>query len=257
MNNTLRNGFRVIEYLSSSGAMHSVKDVGEVLGIPSSHACRLLKTLVGTGYVEQDCRRGGYRVPLKVLGLSNVCLSKNVVRMKGRPFLSRLADRLDANSYLSVPVEGMPMIVDVVFRDSAHARDPGLDIGSFNPIHCSASGKVCAAFHPADMLDVLLARCSFEKFSPRTIISREDFLGQLPAIRRDKSATSVGEKGDGVSAVASPIFGSDGELAGVVGVVLPRRLADSEEHIAGFAGAARETAEAVSFALGFAGYDNI
>ena len=64
MNNTLKNGFRVLELLSLTGESFSVKDISTTLNIPNSHACRLLKTLKGTGYVEQNSSRK-YKMSMK------------------------------------------------------------------------------------------------------------------------------------------------------------------------------------------------
>ena len=61
MNNTLRNGIKVLEFLSSTGSSHSVKDIAGEMELPNSHACRLLKTLTETGYVEQDGKNKKYR----------------------------------------------------------------------------------------------------------------------------------------------------------------------------------------------------
>ena len=82
MNNTLRNGFKVLEILASTGERHSVKSIAEEMKVPNSHACRLLKTLSEAGYIEQDPATRLYGISLKILSLSNMCLSKNMIRRK-------------------------------------------------------------------------------------------------------------------------------------------------------------------------------
>ena len=46
MNNTLQNGFRLLEHLSLTAQEHSVTELTEVFALPKSHICRLLKTLI-------------------------------------------------------------------------------------------------------------------------------------------------------------------------------------------------------------------
>ena len=53
MNNTLQNGFTILEYLAADAEERSVKELAEHFGLPNSHVWRLLKTLADTGYVEQ------------------------------------------------------------------------------------------------------------------------------------------------------------------------------------------------------------
>ena len=64
MNNTLYNGFKLLDFLAVSAELVSVKELAEHFQLPNSHICRLLKTLVETGYVEQDPATRKYRISL-------------------------------------------------------------------------------------------------------------------------------------------------------------------------------------------------
>ena len=46
MNNTLQNGFRLLEMLADNGGEMSVTELAAQASLPPSHVCRLLKTLV-------------------------------------------------------------------------------------------------------------------------------------------------------------------------------------------------------------------
>lgn len=255
MNNTLKNGFKVLEFLSATGESHSVKEIAEKMQLPNSHACRLLKTLKETGYVEQNSKTKQYRISLQVLSLSHMCLSKNLIRQKVRPFIIRLSGELQVSTYLSIPANQQPMIIDAVYARNSGPSDSALTIGSINPVHTSASGKVCAAYHPAEGLEDFLAACPFDKQTPNTITSRQKFKEQLAKIKASKIALAVNERGESVVAAASPVFNSEGQLVGVIGAVLPIKDNYSEEEIAKYADAIRETAEAASFSLGYAEYN--
>ncbi len=252
MNNTLSNGFRVLEYLAETGEMHSIKEMAERLGLPNSHVCRLLKTLKELGYVEQDSARK-YRVGRRILRLSSVCLRKMGIRSRLRPFLARLAAELRSPVYLSVPEERRPLIVDVLYPPDYRGGDPGVDIGSVNPVHASASGKVVAAFVPEDELDDFLEKVEFTRMTEKTITSPKTFKRELEEVRRSRIAVTDSERGLGVHAAAAPVFDSGGRLVGVVGSfvasssagVTPERLDDFKDRI-------RSAAESCSLALGCA-----
>jgi IclR family transcriptional regulator, KDG regulon repressor len=255
MNNTLKNGFKVLEFLSSTGDSHSVKDIAETMALPNSHACRLLKTLTETGYVEQDSKTKKYSISLQVLSLSNMCLSKNLIRQKVRPFIIRLSGELQVNTYLSIPANHQPMIIDAVYANNSGNADSALTVGSINPVHTSASGKVCAAYHPEEGLQEFLSACPFDKQTANTITSRKEFKKQLEEIKSNKIALTINERGESVIAAASPVFNSNGQLVGVIGALLPTKDDYTEIEIAKYADAIRATAEAASFALGYAEYN--
>ncbi|NOY74349.1 MAG: IclR family transcriptional regulator [Kiritimatiellaeota bacterium] len=255
MNNTLRNGFKVLQVLASTEEMLSVTQIAEAMGVPNSHACRLLKTLSEAGYIEQDPKSRLYGISLKILSLSNLCLTKNIIRQKVKPFLLRLSKQRQINTYLSVCIENRPMIIDAIYFSAQHSTDSALDIGTLNPIHCSASGKVAAAYHPPDDLDAFLEKCPFKKCTDQTITSKKKFIESLPEIRERKVALAIYERGKSVVAAASPVFNVNGELAGIIGAQMPPKENYEHEEISEYAGAVRETAEAASFSLGFAEYD--
>ena len=255
MNNTLRNGFKVLEVLASTEEKLSVKSIAETMGVPNSHACRLLKTLSEAGYIEQDPKSRLYGISLKILSLSNLCLTKNIIRQKVRPFLVRLSKQRQINTYLSIPVENRPMIIDAIYLSPHNSSGSALTIGNLNPIHCSASGKVAAAYLPENGLVEFLKKCPFTKLTDRTITSRKKFIAALPEIRKQKVALTIYERGESVVATASPVFDATGELAGIIGAQLPAKTNYEHEEISEYAEAVRETAEAASFSLGFAEYD--
>ena len=94
MNNTLQNGFKVLEYLAQRGDSCSVKEIAEHFDLPNSHACRLLKTLLETGYVEQPAGSRKYRIGLRILCLSNARLKNLRLRRVGHGILRQLCQNL-------------------------------------------------------------------------------------------------------------------------------------------------------------------
>jgi DNA-binding IclR family transcriptional regulator len=220
MNNTLLNGFKVLEYLAETAEPRSVKELAEIMEIPNSHACRLLKSLKEIGYVEQTGKKRQYRISLKILTLSNACLKQLVIRNRVRPYLDRIVRELNCPAFLSVPLNGRPLIIDVIYP--AIFEDTGITIGGYNQIHSSATGKVCAAYCLDDELEALLDSCDFPKFTDSTITDRKLFKKELLKVKRDKVAVTDSEQGKGIAAVAAPVFNYEGELAGAVGTTLPR-----------------------------------
>ena len=215
MNNTLCNGFALLEFLARSGESHSVTELAEVFALPASHICRLLKTLLETGYIRQDPDRR-YRISLRVLALSHSCLCSLAVRSVAHPRLFALHEELGQRTYLTVPLDGRSLIVDVVYSESDDNSRTLPSIGRFNPVNCSASGKLCAACSD-DATRRRLLEGSFERRTARTICSAEELEKEFTAIRKQRFAVSDGENTDNSFSVAAPVFSSDGSLAATVG----------------------------------------
>ena len=251
MNNTLQNGMNILEFLSGSTEAHSVKELSDRMKLPKSHICRLLKTLKDIGYVNQNDERK-YYISVKILTLSNGCLRRMGLRSRLRPFLNRLANELKREIYLQVPHGVQAMVVDVVCPDGA-IRDSSIEIGSINPVNYTAGGKVCAAYSPTKELDVYVKKYGLKKMTDKTVTDYSQFKIELEGIRKGKTAMMDSERALGLAAVASPVFDCNGSLAAVIGAVLPEGK-HSEEEWSRFKKAICETAEASSYALGFALY---
>ncbi|HPO91723.1 MAG TPA: IclR family transcriptional regulator, partial [Victivallales bacterium] len=217
MNNTLQNGFKILEYLASTAEAYSVKELAEYFKIPNSHACRLLKTLVQTGYVEQEKKGGKYKISLRILTLSNACLSRLVIRNRLRPFLIRLCGLSALPVYLIVPFERRPLIIDVVYPEKARG-DYGLTIGALNPVHASAGGKLCAAYIPEEELDSFLENIEFIKYTEKTITNKEFFKSELKKIREEMIAITDSERFPGTYAIAAPVFDFRGNFVSAIGL---------------------------------------
>lgn len=253
MNNTLQNGFKLLEYMADTAEAYSVKELAETFKMPNSHICRLLKTLTETGYIEQVKPSRKYKISLKILTLSHACLSRMDLRNRLRPFLCRLAAELDVIAYLSVPFNWHPVIVDVFSPAGKGSLDSGITIGSVNPIYCSASGKVCAAYYP-DEIDEFLKGVDFKKLTDRTIVTPEELKKELSLIRSEKVSLTDAERSNDISAAASPVFQQDGTLAAILGVSFASIL--SQEAKSKVRDKIHEAGDNASYALGYTSYNN-
>ena len=247
MNNTLNNGFMILERMAGTAELFSIKELADYFRLPNSHVCRLLKTLTETGYVEQDRKSRKYRVSCKILELSNACLKRMQIRTRVRPFASKLCRENSIPVYLTVPHEGHALIVDVFYTDNANS-DAGIAIGGINDAHVTACGKVCAAYRNSPEE---LEKLDLYKVTDKTITDRNAFADELEKVKAQGFAVTDSEKGRNVNAVAAPVFNCDGEFVAAIGTQPPSRELSSAEWDS-YVGKIVECAESCSFALGFA-----
>lgn len=254
MNNTLQNGFRVLEYLSSTAQEYSVTELTEVFGLPKSHICRLLKTLTSTGYVEQSPISRKYKVCLKVLCLANACLENLRIRERAKPYIHSLQETLQCPVYLAVPMNGEALLIDAFFP-KGRETDTSLVIGKLNGPYDSATGKVCAAWLNEKQVDELIFRLPPTKKTEYTLTKPEEIHRELKKVKANKLSITKSERSLGMSAVAVPVFSCGGVLSATIGAILPPGD-DSPETWQFFEKEIRNAAVSASFAMGDPDYGN-
>lgn len=251
MNNTLQNGFTVLEYLAKDAEECSVKELAEHFNLPNSHICRLLKTLAETGYVEQIPGSRKYRISLKIMRLSNARLRKLKLRNIARPYMQQLADGLKRPVFLTANYNYYSLIVATEYPDK-FAGDAGLAIGDIHRVNRSACGKVCAAYAPPERFVELLEDCDWRAVTDKSVTSPELFKKELQQIRKQGYSRMDGETSRNVGAVGAPIFDAGKELAGAIGVVMPENADNwTPEVWEKFTSTTKACGESISFALGF------
>ncbi len=238
MNNTLENGFRLVALMAENGETFSVTQLSELSGLPPSHVCRLLKSMIKTGYIEQLPENRQYRVSLKLLQLSQARLMKLDLRRIGHPFVGRLSLALQAPVFLSAPCQGRSIIVDVVWPVAA-GQDPVLVVGGMHSVRQSACGKICAAYCTEADREALEALVRME-LGPAAFT---DWQRELAEIRDRRLAV---RQEDRLVAVAAPVFRAGGVFSGAIGAY----VSDGEQTSTALEQAVKQTAEALSFALG-------
>lgn len=239
MNNTLTNGFKLLELLAASKSDSSVTELAEQMGRPASHVCRLLKTLVRTGYVEQNENTRKYRVSLRLLNLSHVRLSRLDFRKIGHAYAVRLAHKQKAPVYLSQPMKGQSIIVDVA-HPAGSTQDLGIVVGQIHSAQLHACGKLCAAFASAEE-QAQLGQLLMEQDQSFDL---QSWLTDLSAIKSEGLAI---RQAKGLLAMAAPVFMAEGNFCGAMGICFSKNPRSPE--------VAREAliqaAGGLSFALGF------
>lgn len=203
MNNTLANGLRLLDLLSSTAEAFAVTDLAQRLGVPKSHAHRLLQTLVAQGYAVQDGDRR-YRIGMEPLVVSKALLANHPLRRAARPILHRLAAATGLDAIVSIPHRGDAALVLAAVHPDGEQRDPASAIGNRLRHPGSASGAVLAAY-----LDGFAPSAPMPA-AERAAIRRERLFWLDPAQRAE------------VNAMAAPVLDPAGAVVGVIGISGPR-----------------------------------
>lgn len=191
------------------GGPIGVTEVAERARLPKSTAARLLGTLAHEGVVEQVPGDTRYRLGPRIVALAaSVRPTRSLVPL-ARPHLAALADRVGEAAGLSIPDGSLVHYVDQVA--SAHPVGVRDWTGTRLPMHAVSSGLVMLGhLLPADV-ERFLAQ-PLERFTDRTVVAPDAIRDRLRRVRRDGVAWTREEYAEGITSVAAPIAGEDGEM---------------------------------------------
>ena len=107
-------------------------------------------------------------------------------------------------------------------------------IGKRGPVHCTAVGKVMAAYLDEDKQRALVERLDLRRHTATTLTSRGSLLKALADIRTNGVGFDHEEHATGIHCVAAPLFDFRGRCAGGISITAPTARVDAQK-LAGFA----------------------
>jgi DNA-binding IclR family transcriptional regulator len=207
-----RRAFAILDVLAESAEL-GTNEIARRLGTTASTISRQLGTLVEAELVERAPDTGRYRLGIRLVELGSRVLARLDVRTVARPHLESLVAESGETATLSVP--GEPDAVTVDFVPAPHYVRGVTTLGRPSVAHATAAGKVMLAFTgrvPEQPLRV---------YTPRTITDPAALARELDRIRRQGHADAYEERELDLNAIAAPVFGADGSLAGIIALQGP------------------------------------
>ncbi len=245
----LARGLEILALFSSESPSLSLTEIVATLDLNKSTAFRVLSTLEALGYLERDPATRRYRPGLKVLQLGFTALNGLEVGQVARPYLERLAQRVDETASLGV-LDGMRVMYVDRIRNRAIVGVV-IGIGSHVPAHCTSLGKVLLADLPPDELNHRLADADLKAFTSHTLTDQRALLGELTLVRQRGYATSNEELAVGLRAVAAPIRNASRKAVAAINVSGPVTTISRERLKVEIIPAVVKTAAQISLTLGY------
>ena len=211
---SLDRAFLLLELMADAGGEVAISRLAADSGLAVSTIHRLVRTLVGRGYVRQLPSRR------YVLGPRLIHLGEFASRMLAtwaQPHLTRLVDVIGETANLAM-LDG-DRVVYVAQVPSRHSMRMFTEVGRRVHLHCTGVGKVLLAQLPAGTARELLVQGGMPARTELTVTDPDELLRQLPAIADQGYAVDDGEQETGVRCVAVPVPG--GSAAGAISVSGP------------------------------------
>ncbi|MSP66562.1 MAG: IclR family transcriptional regulator [Alphaproteobacteria bacterium] len=200
----------LLQALADSPAGQSAPQLAARLGMPRSSLFLMLQDCRERGYVESA--GGLVRAGPRLVRLGFEIAGAFAVRRLARPVLESLARETGQDVYLGIRRGLAAIYVEVV--EGAEAIHLNMARGSARPLHATAVGKLLLAHAPREVVAAVVGG-GLPRVTARTIVDPERLRRELALIRAQGFATSEGEAIEGINAIAVPIFGRDGEIAGI------------------------------------------
>ncbi len=214
---TLIKGLKVLEAIARRERPCGVSELATELGMTKSNAFRMLQTLIGAKYVNQDAGTGLYSASVRLFELGLIVGSHIDVREVARPILAAMVDRTLENASIGI-LEGTDVFyVDRV--DSPNRVRAVVRNGERLPAHTSSCGKVLLAYAPDTAVKGM--RGHLARHTARTITSYPAFVRELARIRGQGYSVTRGEWHVEISSVAVPIQNRKGDVSSALMVSGP------------------------------------
>jgi DNA-binding IclR family transcriptional regulator len=217
---SLKRGLRIIEAIATIGRAATLAEVARKTALPRSTTHHLLQALVEFGYLIQDGDARTYTLAPKLFHLTGSTWTQEQLAEIAMPFLDDLSRRTGEGTSLAVLRDGIVTII--AKREPEGPVRVVQEVGATRPIHCTAVGKILAAWLPEQELRGIIRRTVFEQKTAKTITSQTAFHRELARIRTIGSAMDNEEHIEGIRCIATPIRDYSGNVRASICVVGPK-----------------------------------
>jgi DNA-binding IclR family transcriptional regulator len=225
LNQSVRKAIALLRATAEDGDAN-VSSLARAAGLPRATALRMIQTLEQEGFLLRI--PGDDRVLLgpELLRLARNTDEQLLLREVARPIIGDLVTTLRETVTLSVvaPDGGLDLVSQV---DAPAQLRPRSWVGQRFPLHASASGKVLLASYDEDRLDRFLLE-PLPRFTPATITTVDALRAELGRVRDERYALARDEEEEGLSGIATGIYGQGDELLGVLTLGGPTQRLDRQ-----------------------------
>jgi IclR family KDG regulon transcriptional repressor len=198
----------------------SVGELSEKVGLPRGSTHRLLSSLAYFDFVSQNKSTKEYHLGFKLVELGSLLINQIDFRNEARSFMQELAKKTGETIHLVVLDHN-----DALYIDKVTLNQNGLQmmsrVGLRMPIHCTAVGKILAAYLAEDELDRIINENDLSRLTKNTITNVSLFKEHLKNVRACGYAIDDEENEKGIRCVAAPIRSANGEVLAALSISGP------------------------------------
>lgn len=237
---------KLLDVLASHPQPVNLKQLAHLTGLHPSSAHRILNVMVDKGLVDKQ-EPGTYRLGLKLLQLGNLVKARLDIRREALPYMQQLHHDLGETVNLSLRQGDEMVYVERTASGRAMMRVVQV-VGARAPLHITAVGKIFLADAGDQEARDYAQRTGLPAYTKTTLASEKALLEELAKVRKKGIAFDNEEAEKGVSCIGAGIRDADGRLIAGLSISAP-----SERFDRSWAQKVKDTADAISHALGYQG----
>jgi DNA-binding IclR family transcriptional regulator len=195
---------QILEVLTEATDPVRVTELARHLGMTKARVSRHLQTLTALGLVERAHAADGYVFGRKLLKFGRAAVYRSNIVEISRPYLVNLCQTTGHTALLATPTKGGAMVV----ASAPSVHEPGVMIHPGTVLALPASPSARLVYY-------------FEGKTPTPPRVREN-------LARYGADFEADARGNGLGAIAVPIFEPDGVIGSAVGIILSSSLLTPE-----------------------------
>jgi DNA-binding IclR family transcriptional regulator len=214
----LDRAFAVLDLLATSSTALGLAEIADALGLHKSTAHRFLMVLEHHRMVERS-QAGKFRLGLRLCDFGSRAIEQFDLRDRAQLHLKTLVAEVEETAHLCILEKTRMVYIDK--QEPERTIRMISRVGASSPIHCTAVGKAILATMPRARVEQLLPELQLERFTRRTMTSREALLKELDRTSRRGYAVDDEEREEGVRCAGVAILDGRGEAVAAVSISGP------------------------------------
>lgn len=228
----LAKGLAVLEAFDNAHPEMTLSEIARRVKASPAAVRRSLITLEALGYVGQSGKR--FHLQPKVMGLGSAFYFAARIDELMLPELRHLVETFgDAASVATLDVHD---VIYIAHHSRQRARRASAVVGARYPAHATSMGRVLLAGLDEVRLESYFATVEPQALTALTVTSVEALRDIIEEVRRQGYATAVDQLDYGITALAVPVRGPDGNTvaalnsSGYSGLTTPEKMVNERLH---------------------------
>ena len=211
----LSRAARIVDAVAVARRGLTQQQIAKVVGLAPSTTYRLVRSLVGVGYLSFNADRKAYQLGRRIIRLFHMRMGAETIQPLVEPILRDVVRQFDQVCYLTQLRDDEVRLV--AFSMPENANRALIYPGETSLIHAMATGKATYAFQDSELIERHLAR-PLAKLQANTKTDPAEVRRELALVRRQGFAVTDAEFEQGVFAVSCPVHDSETGVIFAIGM---------------------------------------
>lgn len=192
----------------------TMAELSDELGLAKSTTYKHLQTLRRNGYLKKEGEQ--YFIGLKFYNLGGYARSQKPAYGMAFETMSELTNETREEGDVAVVNDNRGLVLYESYHPShqyaaneTRSQDAGYHLGTYYPLHCTASGKALLAAMSDDRVHEIIERRGLASRTENSISSEPELFEELAEIRERGFSTTDEEFAEGLRAVGCNVIGPD------------------------------------------------